>query len=46
MKGVIVCGNFLHREKTLNCLLMIGNLYDTIMEATNAKFWLYSSVQQ
>ena len=26
-------------EKTLNCLMMIGNLYDIIIEATNGKLW-------
>ena len=26
--------NFLHRGKILNCLMMIGNLYDTIIKAT------------
>ena len=24
-------------KKTLNCLIIIGNLYDTIIEATNEK---------
>ena len=28
-------------EKTLNRLMMIGNLYDTIIEATNEKLCLY-----
>ena len=27
-------------EKTLNCLMMIGNLYDTIIDTTNEKLCL------
>ena len=29
------------KEKTLNCLMMIGNLHFTIIEATNEKLWSY-----
>ena len=33
-------------EKTLNRLMMTGNLYDTIIEATNEKLRLHSSIKQ
>ena len=28
-------------ENTLNCSIMIGNMFHTIIEATNEKLWLY-----
>ena len=28
-------------KKSLNCLMMIGNLYDTSDESTNENLWLY-----